>query len=297
MVRRLPSLTALRAFDAAARRRHFSRAAEELAVTPGAISRQIQALEQALAIQLFRRSGRSVELTERGRIFASEVADAFDRLALAADKVRGRNHPGPLSICAYPTFAMRWLMPRWRKFHDLHPGIDLQLATSLAAVDAVDDGYDAVVRIGDGRLPGHDSIALAPIDVFPVCAPKLRRKLRHPLDLRGHVLIHSATRPHDWPRWLRGAGAEGQIEGSHGPRFESLGLAYQAAIEGVGVAMGVGCLVADDLAAGRLARPMSFIYRSRWTFNLIYPSARAADPRLAALCAFLRAESEVGSGP
>nr|WP_218578208.1 LysR substrate-binding domain-containing protein [Vineibacter terrae] len=144
---------------------------------------------------------------------------------------------------------------------------------------------------------GHDSIALAPIDVFPVCAPKLRRKLRHPLDLRGHVLIHSATRPHDWPRWLREAGVEGQIDGSHGPRFESLGLAYQAAIEGVGVAMGVGCLVADDLAAGRLARPMSFIYRSRWTFNLIYPSARAADPRLAALCAFLRAESEVGSRP
>lgn len=293
MVRRLPSLTALRAFDAAARKLHFSRAAEELAVTPGAISRQIQALESALGIQLFRRSGRTVALTERGRAFADEVADAFDRLALAADKVRDSGRSRPLSICAYPTFAMRWLMPRWRKFNDLHPGIDLQLTTSLAAVDAVADGYDAVIRIGDGRLPGHSAIALAPVDVFPVCAPRLRRKLRAPADLRDHVLIHSGSRPHDWPRWLHEAGIEGEIDAKHGPRFESLGLAYQAAIEGVGVAMGVGCLVADDLAAGRLARPLSFSYRSKWTFNLFYPSARATEPRLAALCSFLMSESEV----
>lgn len=295
MVRRLPSLTALRAFDAAARKLHFSRAAEELAVTPGAISRQIQALEHALGVQLFHRTGRTVALTDHGRMFADDVAAAFDRLALAADKVRDRSRARPLSICAYPTFAMRWLMPRWRKFNDLHPGIDLQLTTSLAAVDALSGGYDAVVRIGDGRLPGHDAIALAPVEVFPVCAPQMRRKLRTPLALRDQVLIHSASRPHDWPRWLREVGVEGKVDAGPGPRFESLGLAYQAAIEGVGVAMGVGCLVADDLATGRLVRPISLSYRSKWTFNLMYPSARAAEPRLAALCTFLLSESEVAS--
>ncbi|TXL82379.1 transcriptional regulator GcvA [Vineibacter terrae] len=292
MATRLPPLTALRAFDAAARRLNFARAAEDLAVTPGAVSRQIQALEETLGVPLFVRGNRSVELTARGRAYAREVRDAFDRLVLATEQVRGRDRHGPLSICAYPTFAMRWLMPRWRRFHDMHPGIDLQLTTSLAPVDMARDGFDATVRIGDGSWPGHGAVWLAPVEVFPVCSPLLAARLRQPADLRRHVLIHNDPRPDDWPRWLKAVGVSG-IDAARGPRFETMSLAFQAAIEGVGVAMGVGCLVAEDLASGRLVRPLSFTHRSRREFHLVYPLSRQSDPRLAAFRAFLAAEAEM----
>lgn len=291
MAPRLPSLNALRAFDAAARRLNFARAAGDLAVTPGAISRQIQALEVAIGVPLFVRGNRNVELTARGRTYARQVHDAFDRLALATEQLRGRDANGPLAICAYPTFAMRWLMPRWRGFHDKHPEIDLQLTTSLAPVDIARDGFDAAVKIGDGKWPGHGSVWLAAVEVFPVCSPALAARLNGPADLRDHVLIHSDPRPDDWPRWLEAAGTRG-ADGTRGPRFETMSLAFQAAIEGVGVAMGVGCLVAEDIALGRLVRPLAFTHRSKREFHLVYPLSRAADRRLAAFRAFLAEQAE-----
>jgi len=288
---RLPSLNALRAFDAAARRLNFARAAADLAVTPGAVSRQIQSLEATLGVRLFVRGNRNVELTARGRTYARQVHDAFDRLALATEQVRGRVANGPLAICAYPTFAMRWLMPRWRRFHDRHPEIDLQLTTSLGPVDIARDGFDAAVRIGSGRWPGHGAVWLAPVEVFPVCSPALAARIREPADLHDHVLIHNDPRPDDWPRWLDAAGAVG-VDGARGPRFETMSLAFAAAIEGVGVAMGVGCLVAEDLALGRLVRPLAFTHRSKREFHLVFPQSRASDPRLAAFRAFLADEAE-----
>lgn len=291
MAARLPSLNALRAFDAAARRLNFARAASDLAVTPGAVSRQIQALEAAVGVPLFVRGNRNVELTPRGQTYARQVHEAFDRLALATEQLRGRDANGPLAICAYPTFAMRWLMPRWRAFHDRHPDIDLQLTTSLAPVDIARDGFDAAVRIGDGKWPGHGSVWLAAVEVFPVCSPALAARLHGPGDLRDHVLIHSDPRPDDWPRWLEAAGTRG-ADGTRGPRFETMSLAFQAAIEGVGVAMGVGCLVAEDIALGRLVRPLAFTHRSKREFHLVYPLSRAADRRLAAFRAFLAEQAE-----
>lgn len=290
MIPRLPPLNALRAFDAAARRLNFARAAADLAVTPGAVSRQIQALEASLGVRLFARGNRAVELTPRGQVYARQVQEAFDRLGLATEQLRGRDPQGPLAICAYPTFAMRWMMPRWRRFHDMHPAIDLQLTTSLAPVDVARDGFDAVVRIGDGNWPGHGAVWLAAVEVFPVCSPALAARIKTPADLRRLVLIHSDPRPDDWPRWLKAAGASG-VDGTRGPRFETMSLAFQAAIEGVGVAMGVGCLLAEDLASGRLVRPLAFSHRSKREFHLVYPLARSGDPRLAAFRAFLGAEA------
>lgn len=294
MIPRLPPLNALRAFDAAARRLNFARAAADLAVTPGAVSRQIQALEASLGVRLFARGNRAVELTPRGQVYARQVQEAFDRLGLATEQLRGRDPQGPLAICAYPTFAMRWLMPRWRRFHDMHPAIDLQLTTSLAPVEVARDGFDAVVRIGDGSWPGHGAVWLAAVEVFPVCSPALAAKIKTPADLRRLVLIHSDPRPDDWPRWLNAAGASG-VDGARGPRFETMSLAFQAAIEGVGVAMGVGCLLAEDLASGRLVRPLAFSHRSKREFHLVFPLARAGEPRLAAFRAFLAAEAEAES--
>jgi len=294
MARPLPPLNALRAFDAAARHLSFARAAGELAVTPGAVSRQIQALEQALGVALFRRGNRVVELTASGLDYAQEVREALERLARATERVRGGERRGPLSICAYPSFAMRWLMPRWRRFHDRHPEIDLQLTTSLAPVDFARDRFDAAVRVGDGNWPGHGSIRLAAVEIFPVCSPDLpsaRRPLKRPEDLRHHLLIHSAPRPDDWPRWLAAAGAV-DIDATRGPRFESLNLAYQAAIESVGVAMGIGCLVGEDLAQGRLVRPLAFARKSAREFHLVWPLRRTDDSRLSALRAFLQAAAD-----
>ncbi|MFO1159701.1 MAG: transcriptional regulator GcvA [Reyranellaceae bacterium] len=288
---RLPSLNALRAFDAAARRLNFARAAADLAVTPGAVSRQIQILEEALGHRLFVRGNRAVELTAQGQAYARHVHEAFDRLAMATEQVRGRGAHGPLSICAYPTFAMHWLVPRWRRFNDKHPDIDLQLTTSLGPIDIMRDGFDAAVRIGDGNWPGHGSVWLAAVEVFPVCSPALAERIHSPADLRDQVLIHSNPRPDDWPRWLKAAGATG-VDAARGPRFETMSLAFQAAIEGVGVAMGLGCLIAEDLALGRLAKPLAFTHRSRREFHLVYPQSRAADPRLAAFRAFLAEEAE-----
>lgn len=288
---RIPSITALRAFEAAARRLHFAQAAEELAVTPGAISRQIQSLEEELAVQLFERSSRAVVLTPIGHAYALEVAEILGRLERATNRVRTRASPKPLSICAYPTFAMRWLIPRWRKFHDLHPMIDLQLTTSLQAVDAMRDGFDTVVRFGDGRLQGHASIPLASVEFFPICSPAIRDDIREPADLRKHALLHAVGRPQDWPNWLDAAGVKEEVDGASGLRFESLGLAYQAAIEGAGVAMAMGCLVADDLALGRLVQPLPLVSRSESAFYLLHPTDSMDDPRVTALCEFLTQES------
>lgn len=293
MAHRLPPLNALRAFDAAARQLSFARAAGELSVTPGAVSRQIQALELALGTALFTRGNRVVALTARGRDYAREVREALDRLALATDRVRGGDRRGPLAICAHPTFAMRWLMPRWRRFHDRHPEIDLQLTTSLSPVDFTRDRFDAAVRVGDGTWPDCGAIRLAAVELFPVCSPTLataRRPLRRLEDLKQHLLIHSVPRPQDWPRWLAAAGAAG-IDATRGTRFESLNLAFQAAIESVGVAMGIGCLVAEDLAQGRLVRPLEFTRHSKREFHLVFPARHGDDPRLAAFREFLAEES------
>jgi LysR family glycine cleavage system transcriptional activator len=291
MARRIPSLSALSAFDAAARLSSFSLAADELSVTPGAVSRQIQKLEANLGIQLFERTKRSIALTALGRGYAIEVATILNQLEIASDRFRSRSQFQPLSVCAYPAFALRWLIPRWRKFHERHPNIDLQLTTSLAPAEPVRDGFDAVVRLTNERFPATSSILLAPVDIFPVCRPDLRKKIRKTSDLRAQTLIHCHSRPNDWLHWLRKAGASDAVDATRGPTFESLSLAYQAAIEGVGVAMGLGCLVADDIDLGRLVKPLPFSYRSKLAFHLLYRTARETDPRMSAFCDFLREEA------
>ena len=288
--RRLPSLQALRAFDAAARRLHFTHAAEELSVTPGAVSRQIQALEEDLGVLLFERRHRTVTLTAEGKAYALEVAGALDRLEVATSRARVRLRMRPLSICAYPTFAMRWLIPRWRRFQEMHPSIDLQLTTSLEAVDVLRDGFDAVVRFSEQIPADVSGLQLVDTEIFPVCSPALAANLRTAEDLRRCVLIDSESRPYDWQRWLNAADVA--IGGKEGQRlkFESLSLVYQAAIEGVGVAMGIGCLVEDDLQAQRLVRPFPLVQHAPGAFYLLYSPSSRGDSRLLALLDFFQQE-------
>jgi len=292
MRRRLPPLNPLKSAESAARHASFLLASEELGVTPSAISRQVRALEDHLGVDLFVRGHRQVETTPEGRAYLNEIADALDRIAAATARIASPGRRGVLAVAAYPTFAIRWLVPRWGRFYDLHPEIDVQLTTTLAPVDFARDPFDAAIRVGDGDWPGCGSLRLCDVAMFPVCSPALLEHgppLDTPADLGRHVLLHSVPRPRDWERWLEAAGATG-VDAEAGLRFDSLSLAFQAAIEGIGVAVGIEALVADDLARGRLVRPFAAARDSSRPFHLVWPTRKANDPRLRAFVDWLVAE-------
>ncbi len=267
-------------------------AAQELNVTPGAVSRQIQNLESYLGHALFFRRHKQVELTALGRDYLAEIRAPLARLRSATDRARGGSRGGTLSICVNPTFAIRWLVPRWGRFYNRHPEIDVRLTTSLNPVDFTRDEYDMAIRVA-GRQENWGTLAAHPlvdVDLFPVCSPEVAARIETPADLARETLIHGAPRPEDWQRWLRSAGITG-IDPEAGLRFESLNLSFQAAIEGIGVAMGLEALVRDDLAQGRLVRLFDHSRRSGRPFHLVYPRARANDTKLIAFRDWLLAEA------
>lgn len=290
---RLPSTMGLLAFAAASRHLSFVKAAEELNVTPGAVSRQIQSLEGFLGARLFQRHHRRVELTPLGRDYLGEIHGPLERLQEASARLRQDSRSGALSICAYPTFAIRWFIPRWGRFYDRHPDVDVRLTTSLNPVDFARDDYDLAVQVlPDGQSrPGLAAHKLLEVDTFPVCHPNLAGLLHAPGDLANLTLLHGAPRPWDWQRWLTAVGAA-EVDASQGLRFESMNLAIQAALEGLGVAIGIEALIGDDLAAGRLVRPFSLGRRSGRPFCLVYPDAKADNPNLIAFRDWLLEEAE-----
>jgi LysR family transcriptional regulator, glycine cleavage system transcriptional activator len=270
----------------------FLHAADELAVTPGAVSRQVKALEQWLGAPLFRRAHRQVSLTPLGRSYLEAIGEPLEALAMATDRASRREATRPLAIYCYPTFALRWLVPRWGRFYDAHPEIDVQLTTSLQPVDFARDDYDAAIRVGD-RLdaqPGLAAIKLVDVELIPVCSPEIAENLNRQSSLTGATLLHNAPRPQDWRRWLELAGITG-IDPDVGPRFDSLNLSIQAAIGGVGVGIAIRALVEEELASGRLIQPFGPSRLSSRPFYLTYPSHRARDKRLAAFAEWLNAEA------
>jgi len=290
---------ALRAFEAASRLLSFQKAAEELNVTPGAVSRQIQTLEEQLGAALFLRHHKRVELTPLGRHYANEVRAPLQRLADATAQIRGETRSSAISVCAYPSFAIRWFVPRWGRFYDDNPHIDLRLTTSLNPADFESGEYHMAIQVlpGGEAKPGIRAHRLLEIDMYPVCSPALAADIAAPGDLSGQTLLHGNPRPQDWARWCETAGIT-DLDVSRGLRFESLNLTYQAAIEGLGVAIGVEALIEADLEAGRLVRLFQASRRSTRPFCLVYPEARADDPGVAALRQWLLKEAgrEAGAG-
>lgn len=257
MPRRLPPLNALRAFDAAARCGSFTRAAQDLCVTQGAVSRHVATLEDWLGLRLFERAPQSTGLTSAGHAYYATVRNALDQIELGTRLLQQNPDERRLRIKLPPTFAVRWFVPRLARFHARHPRIDVQITTSHHRVDfareAIDIGVHSEPRMPQG--PGYRR--LFGETLLPVCAPGLPAQeppLRVPSDLRRHVLLSSMNRPHDWPTWLAAAGVDG-IDGNQGLQFENAALAYQAAAERVGVMVGLEAFVRDDLAAGRLVAP------------------------------------------
>jgi LysR family transcriptional regulator, glycine cleavage system transcriptional activator len=271
MPRRLPPLNALPSFEAAARHLSFSRAADELHVTHGAVSRAVRNLEDHLGVQLMIRATRSVRLTPIGASYAAEIRDALEHLATATSAATGQAS-GMLSVSALDSFAARWLVPRLFRFRRAHHDIDVRLATSERLADFASDGIDIAIRYGRGQYPGLAAELLMKEDVFPVCSPRLLDgpyPLRTPADLASHTLIHDDFHV-DWAMWLRSAGIEG-VDPHHGPTFLSSDLAVQAAVQGEGVVLGRSALVGDDLAAGRLVRPFEFSLPASLAYYVVYP--------------------------
>lgn len=288
-MRRLPPLNALRAFEAAARHSSFTRAANELSVTHGAVSRQIALLERWLGTPLFRRLTRKVVLTDEATGLLEVVGPAFERISRAAVDIVDRPSL-PLFVNAPPTFTMRWLIPRLSVFQRRSPGIEVRLSSSIDPIDFSREAYDLAIRRGKAPWSGLESRAFLPEDGLLVCSPDLLEGsgLRSVEDLGAHTLIHTATEPDAWSDWLGAAGSADVRPRGH-LTFEQLYYALQAAIEGLGVAVAPFALVADDVAAGRLAIPLPGRSRTRNYFAVHQRNPHKQDS-LKAFCDWLEEE-------
>jgi len=292
MPRRLPSLNALRAFEAAARHLSFTRAADELNVTQAAISHQVKALEEQIGLTLFQRRNRNLILTDVGQALLPDMSDAFDRMDAALARIKRRDQAGVLMVATMDSLAATWLMPRLTRFRDAHPDIDVRLATSDAIMDYDRDGIDIGVRYGLGDWSGLQAEELMREEIFPVCAPELINgdiPLKAPSDLRHFTLIHDDMME-DWNMWLKAAGVA-DIDPMRGPGYSHSNLVMQAAINGEGIALGRGILVADALQAGLLVKPFDLALTARYRYYVAATPANADRPKVNAFRQWLMSEA------
>jgi LysR family glycine cleavage system transcriptional activator len=301
MPRRIYPLNALRAFEASARHLSFVRAAEELSVTPAAVSHQVKKLEEYLGLPLFHRQPRGLLLTKTGQILLPELGEVFLRLDKAMERVIDSDSRGILTLSVAPTFAVMWLITRLQKFYELHPDIDVRISTSLGLVDFQRDDFDAAIRLGSGQWFGLETIKLFDESVTPMCSPRFLEgpdALKSPDDLRKHVLIHNHSMDYDpdaptWLTWLEAAGASG-VDASRGAHFSLPDHGLQASIDGAGVVLGWRSLAAKDVAAGRVVEPFDLTLPLGSSFYLVYPEASSRRPNIAALRDWLMQEVREG---
>jgi LysR family glycine cleavage system transcriptional activator len=283
---RLPSLNGLRAFEAAARHMSFTKAAEELNVTQTAISHQIKRLEEELGLRLFVRQNRTLALTVDGRDYLPGIRAAFQDLRLATERLRRKESANVLIVSTITSFAAKWLMPRLSKFQQQHPTIDVRVTTSTELADFARDGVDVGIRYGHGKWAGLRSDWLMADELFPVCSPALLKgehPIRTPEDLRHHTLLYSThDMEDDWRLWLTAAGVTTDILKQPALTFDMIFMTVQAAIDGLGVAVGRTAFVENDLAAGRLVAPFDVALPIDVGFYLVCPEESADAPKIAA---------------
>ncbi len=298
MSRHLPPLNALRFFEAAARHRSFARAAEELHVTPAAVSQQIKLLEDHLGVVLFKR-GKTLSLSEAAGEVLPLIAEAFDQIEQAMLKMRAGNSMGPLVISTPPAFAARWLIPRMDDFHARHPDIEVHMLATRRPVDFTVENVDMAIRFGSGDHPGLNAEQLMPESIVAVAAPAVAASIRTPADLARANLIED-----DW-HIMRGAFPEwGNLLASLGAgdipprirRFSDTELAIQAATAGLGVTLAWHSLVSADLDAGRLARVLSHAVPTDLGYHLLIPGNRAMLAKVVAFRSWLLHQAARQSG-
>lgn len=285
MTRRLPPLNSLRAFEAAARHLSMVRAAEELHVTPGAVSQQVKQLEDLVGQPLFKR-GKALALSDAGRSALPLLSDAFDRLERAAAQLQAGRRDGPLVVSTPPTFAARWLVPRLEDFHAKHPEIELRLSATRRLVDFDLEDVDLAIRFGSGDFRGLRVERLMSETLVPVAAPALAEGIASPADIARRPLIddeyHSSNRiiP-DWETWLisQGVAIEAPLRILH---FGESNLVIQAATAGLGIALVWRSLVAEEMKAGRLVQLLDQATDTRMAYHLVMPPSRFGLPKVAA---------------
>ncbi|MEX2519050.1 MAG: transcriptional regulator GcvA, partial [Paracoccaceae bacterium] len=291
---RLPPLTALRAFEAAARRLSFAKAAEELYVTPAALSYQIKSLETELGVPLFRRLNRAVELTEAGRLLSPGVTDGFEALKAAVRNVNRMRETRGIVLTAGPAFTAKWLAPRIYRFVERRPDIEVRLVASMKKLDFSHDEVDAAIRFTrQDEEPGCYVEVLVHELLSPICAPAIAARLKRPEDLVGMPLVHDESlalmqKPPNWGDWLKAAGVE--MDWRRGLKFSNADQTIEAAAAGGGVALGRLSLAATDLRSGRLVAPFALAIDTGAHFNFVCPVGMESRPEYVALLAWLRDE-------
>ena len=292
MPRHLPPLNALKAFEAAARSESFTRAAEELCVTQGAVSHQVKSLEETLGIKLFNRERQRLVITDAGREYLGVIRDAFDRIASGTERVLQRQNAGTLTVTTSPDFAAKWLVNRLGRFAEAHPGIDLRVAANLHQVDFAREEVDIGIRHGDGNWSGLDAVRLCTEQLFPVCSPKLmtgRNRIAKPSDLLKFPLLHLDDNK-SWSRWFEAAGIA-DAELPRGLILNRRSMLIDAAIDGQGVALALSTLAAWDLINGRIVRPFDIGLRLSKTFWIVCPKTSSTKPKIKTFREWLLAEA------
>ena len=295
---RLPPLKSLQAFEAAGRHLSFTEAAQELNVTPGAISQQIRLLEEFLEIKLFKRMNRVIVLTDAGQLFLPTISAGFEQFSEAVSLLQRTRSDGPLTITSAPSFVSKWLIPRLARFKALHPDIDVRIDTSHRLVDFKHEDIDVGIRFGNGVYPELDTVFLFSFDLIPVCSPELMSQgngLKKISDLKNFTLLHSnydeldSGLP-DWAMWLKVVDAE-DVDSNHGIYFNQSDLLFQAAMDGQGVALVASVMADPEIAAGNLIQPFTARLPVKMSYHLVTSPHKARIAKVAAFREWLLAES------
>ncbi len=316
---RLPPLNSLKAFEAAARHLSVKKAALELNVTSAAVSHQIRTLEDYLGVQLFHRYNRSLELTDVAKAALPKLGEGFDCLAQAVALLRKHDGGGSLTVSAAPSFASRWLMPRLHRFIAAHPEIDVHISARMrrvsvdgkgdvaerATVEAWLADSDIAIFYGRGNVPDYDIERLIELSITPICSPRLvsaehPHPLKTPADLKHHLLLHDDTGElYDnaafWGVWLEAAGVT-DVDAHKGPHFSHAVLAFEAAIDAVGVLASMPVLAAEDIASGKLVAPFDLVVKLPDGYYMAAGAHADDRPAVAAFRGWLREEATRASG-
>lgn len=283
MTNRLPPLNALKAFEAAARHLSIKHAAEELCVTPGAVSQMIKVLEEHLRVRLFERVTRGIYLTDAGHDYLPSIRNAFRQIADASERIAAQRDSGLLTVSATPFFASAWLVPRLSSFREIQPDIDLQIVTSNALVDFSRSEVDVAIRHGLGRYPGLRSDRVVTVEVVAVATPGLVERLGlpgRPSDLAHWPQVHDAERK-GWSLWFETHGVPERMA-ARGPSFDDSGLLLKAILAGQGAGLLPAALVEDELRDGRLVQLSPAVNMEDFAYYLVYPDNKQQQPKISA---------------
>ncbi len=297
-MKNLPPLNSLRVFEAVARNLSFSKAADELNVTPGAVSQQIKALEEFLGSPIIRRQKRGLLLTDEAQASLPLLREAFDKLSEVGDILSRRADSGRLSISVAPSLASKWLVPRLNKFAEAHPDIEVWLSADMDIVDFAVDDVDMTIRYGAGQYEGVHVEHLMSETIVPVCSPQLLigdHPLRDPDDLDHHTLLHDGSPDKDdscpdWAMWLKAAGIRG-VDAGRGPTFNQSSLVIEAAVAGKGVALAKAALALADLEAARLVIPFDLTTPTDFAYYIVHPKSKSKNKSVLAFSKWLHVEA------